>query len=232
LETRVTEANLTVDRRPMLNGRTSSSRKLLARKALVRPAPPPSEGEALEASFPAAVDTTELLASAGNTDCSTEQASVDASTLPHSSVTSVSDVLNKLLGAAVDGSSAPATTAAQPAPAPAPAWSAEDESTLQALLARRKAAGYQRRGRDVGGQLVAAGSIKPNPDTVVAVIVGIVTERGSIERAELIDAMAKTTFPHAKAQPSDKGWCQGYVAGALRNGFLTLAEQPAAAEAA
>jgi hypothetical protein len=59
------------------------------------------------------------------------------------------------------------------------------------------------------------------------VIVAIVAEHGSIGRAKLVEAMAAANFPHAKAQPTDKGWCQGYVAGAVRNGFLTLSEQPA-----
>lgn len=104
-------------------------------------------------------------------------------------------------------SSAPA---AGPAPVPAalPAWSSEDEAALQALTARRKAAGYQRRGRDVSGQRLQPGKIKPNPDTVVATIVGIVAERGELGRAELLDLLAGTSFPHPKAQPQDKGWCQ------------------------
>ena len=37
---------------------------------------------------------------------------------------------------------------------------------------------------------------------------------------------------HPKARPADKEWCQGYVAGAIRNGFLAVADADApAAEA-
>ena len=73
-------------------------------------------------------------------------------------------------------------------------------------------------------QLIAVGSIKPNPSTVVAVIVGMVAERGSVARSELVGAMASVAFPHPKARPGDKSWCQGYVAGAIRNGFLSASD--------
>lgn len=118
-------------------------------------------------------------------------------------------------------SSAPTAAVAQPPAAPAP-WSSEDEAGFQALIARRKAAGYQRRGKDVSAQVLRPSNITPNAETVVATIVGIVAERGSIARSALIELMGLATFPHPKAQPTDKGWCQGYVAGAIRNGFLTV----------
>lgn len=110
-------------------------------------------------------------------------------------------------------------------------WSDEDESAFQAMSARRKAAGYQRRGRDVGGQMLTLGSIAPNPGTVAAVIVTLVERHGRIGRAALLDAMAGAAFSHPKARPKDRGWCQGYVSGALRDGFLALAKrEPAQAD--
>ena len=121
-------------------------------------------------------------------------------------------------------STAPAATLA-PAPATPPLWSSEDEASLQTLLARRKAAGYQRRGKDVAGQVIRPGAIKPNDGTVVAVIVGIVAKAGTMNRGALVDAMATANFPHPKARLTDRGWCQGYVAGAMRSGFLAVAEQ-------
>ncbi|MDQ3482087.1 MAG: hypothetical protein M3448_01555 [Pseudomonadota bacterium] len=119
--------------------------------------------------------------------------------------------------------------AAAPAllPAAPPNWSSEDEAGLQGLLARRRAAGYQRRGKDVAGQRLQPGVIRPNEGTVAAVIVGIVAERGEMTRGALVDAMASAAFPHPKAQPTDKAWCQGYVAGAIRSGFLGVAEASA-----
>jgi hypothetical protein len=126
----------------------------------------------------------------------------------------------------------PAVAPNQQAPAQQPAagvtWSDEDEASLKALMARRKAAGFQRRGRDVSAQLLKPGKIQPNPDTVAATIVGLIGERTNITRSELLGLMASATFPHPKAQPQDKGWCQGYVAGLIRNGFLIVAEDASA----
>jgi len=130
--------------------------------------------------------------------------------------------------ALASSSSAAAAALAQPPAAPT-LWSPEDETGFQALLARRKAAGYQRRGKDVSAQILRPGTIKPNADTVVATIVDIVAERGQLARAELVGLMGTAKFPHPKAQPSDKGWCQGYVAGAIRNGFLAVEPSPAPA---
>lgn len=122
------------------------------------------------------------------------------------------------------GSSSPPAATQGPAPATSPFWSTEDEVSLQTLLTRRKAAGYQRRGKDVAGQVIRPGAIKPNEGTVAAVIVGIVAYDGTMNRGALVDAMATANFPHLKARPTDRGWCQGYVAGAIRSGFLAVAE--------
>lgn len=124
-------------------------------------------------------------------------------------------------------SSSPRAATLALAPAPLPRWSSEDETCLQTLLTRRKAAGYQRRGKDVAGQRLQPGAIKPNEGTVAAVILGIVAQAGTLDRGAVVDAMATANFPHRKARPTDKGWCQGYVAGAIRNGFLAVVEQSA-----
>ncbi len=73
-------------------------------------------------------------------------------------------------------------------------------------------------------RLLALGANKPNAGTVLAIIAGIVQECGELTRSALLAAMASTAFPQAKARPEDKAWCQGYVAGALRGGFLAEAE--------
>ncbi len=131
----------------------------------------------------------------------------------------------------VDALGAPTNAAnavlGQQLPIPA-AWSSEDEAAFQTLLARRKAAGYQRRGQDLSGQVLRPGENKPNPGTIVATIVALVAERGELKRGKLLAAMAAATFPHAKAKPSDQSWCQGYIAGALRNGFLSIAPSASA----
>ena len=101
-------------------------------------------------------------------------------------------------------------------------WSDGDEKQLRALLARRRQAGYRKPSRDVGSQLLKVGSFNPNPNTVTASICAIVALNGTISRKALLAEMAETVFPHPKAQPKDAKWCQGWVAGAIRNGFLVL----------
>lgn len=110
------------------------------------------------------------------------------------------------------------------APVPA-AWSSEDEAALQVLLATRKAAGYQRRGKDISAQSLKHGAIKPNPKTIAAAIVALVPKDGQLSRGELLSRMALASFSHPKARPQDEGWCQGYIAGAIRNGFLAVADE-------
>ena len=120
--------------------------------------------------------------------------------------------------------SEPTTAESAPAAAAAPAWSEADEAALNALLARRKAAGFQRRGRDVSAQLLRVGSVQPNPGTVVATIVALVAERGVVARAALLDAMAGAAFAHPKARPADRGSCQGCTAGAINDNYLAVVE--------
>jgi hypothetical protein len=127
----------------------------------------------------------------------------------------------------------------KPAPAPKPAqpvptatWSDEDEAALAAMMARRKAAGYRRRGKDVGAQPLGRGEIKPNAGTVAAAIVDLMGSRESVTRSELIDLMGSGKFSHPNARPKQVGWSQGYVAGLIRNGFLiVLDSKPADAGA-
>ena len=109
-------------------------------------------------------------------------------------------------------------------------WSDEDEKLFNALAARRKAARAGRRGRDVSGQVLRPGDIAPNPGTVVATIVSLVAELGSVSRSALVASMSKAAFSHPKAKPEDAAWCQGYIAGALRDGFLALATDIPAAQ--
>lgn len=75
------------------------------------------------------------------------------------------------------------------------------------------------------------GDIAPNPGTIVAAIVRLVVERGELSRPELIALMSDATLAHPKARPAEKGWSQGYVAGAIRGGFLAVASEPSQAGA-
>ncbi len=222
----MTDASQTSAERQKLGSRSGSSPKLLARKALERASEILGDGETLEASFPQMPEAEEsALAAASSIEAGVQQeGNGKAISLPDAPTSVTNPMLSEPSGGGLATVPVPSVGQGHP---PAPTWSDEDETALQALLTRRKAAGYQRRGRDVGAQLITVGKITPNPKTVVAVIVAIVAEHGSIGRAALLEAMATAIFPHAKAQPTEKSWCQGYVAGAVRNGFLTLSEQPA-----
>ncbi len=214
--------------RPKIGVRTGASRKLLEKKAVERAAEKLADGAPLEADFPA-------------------PPLVDGDAAAEPPVPAAVDVAVAIAGAqglpvrsgAADDATGPAETLSSPsqaalaqAPGAVRPWSDEDERAFQNLAARRKAAGYQRRGRNVDGQVITAGTIKPNDNTVVAVIVGIVAARGTLGRAELLEIMATTPFPHRAARPEDRGWSQGYVAGAVRDGFLALAEPAVVQQAA
>ena len=77
----------------------------------------------------------------------------------------------------------------------------------------------------VAQQKLRAGRITPNPNTVAAAIAQIVVERGEVTRSELLQVMREAAFSHPAARPQDRGWCQGYVAGAIRSGFLVVAAE-------
>jgi hypothetical protein len=67
----------------------------------------------------------------------------------------------------------------------------------------------------------------------VATIVGLVEAKGILSRSELVGAMGSATFLHPKARPQDQGWCQGYIGGAIRGGFLKIMDaEPTAPMAA
>lgn len=193
--------------------RSGASRKLLSRKANDRAMA--TQGGALEDVFPAAGQTAD------------DEPAVSSSL---TKVTGLADGASPtdttgepaLDAAPAAESTSPAQAAAEPLQAQAemPTWSEDDERAFGVMAARRKAAGFQRRGKDVGGQLLRVGGIVPNPGTVVATIVGLVAERGTVARGELLALIGDTTFGNSKARPQDRGWCQGYVQGAVRDGFL------------
>ena len=188
-----------------LTNRSGASRKLLARKALTT-APPILGGKGIEDSFPSAT-----LPANGDDDSSCAAASAtDGSTL-----TSLNAPLTD----------APVQTSSDHS------WSDADESAFQVLAARRKAVGFQKRGKDVSGQMLAVGSITPNAGTVASIIVSLVEGRGEVSRADLIVAMRSAEFANPKARPTDRGWSQGYVAGCIRDGFLRVAASASVAVA-
>lgn len=236
--------------RKTLTARLGTSPKTLHRKAMDKAAAAPApEGEALEELFPAppvgadvgpvpghaaplAVATAVAEhAAPQSTDDSASTADGVAASADQPEAAPVVDIIESSPAAAlatepaatppsivVEDQSAPAAPAL---PASASAWSDADEKAFQAMSARRKAAGFQRRGRDVSAQRIRLGAIQPNANTVVATIVAIVGEKGVVTRGELIDLMATATFANAKAKPTDRDWCTGYIAGAVRDGFLS-----------
>ena len=65
----------------------------------------------------------------------------------------------------------------------------------------------------------------------MAAIVRLVVERGELTRPELVALMSDATLAHPKARPAEKGWSQGYVAGAIRGGFLAVTCEPSIVDA-
>lgn len=233
--------------RTTLSTRMGTSPKTLHRKAMEKAAAAPKVRDAggLEELFPEQVD-----APADHAPASAEKLGLDAAPAhpvsePASadqSAAPLADDVIELTGAPAQADlppSSPPSTAVEDQPAQAaptmavtqPSWSDADERAYQAMLARRKAAGFQRRGRDVSTQRVKVGAVAPNKGTVVADIVGLVAERGAIGRGELLDLMATAAFAHPKGKGSDRAWSQGYVSGAIASGCLALVDGGALGEA-
>lgn len=226
--------------RKTLTARLGTSPKTLHRKAMEQAAAAPApEGESLEQLFPVpAADVAgpptphDAVPPAG--DGSSSGAEGTSANADQPAAPPAVDIIESSAPPALadEPSATPASTRIEDQPALAapvlaavrPSWSSEDERVFQVMSARRKAAGFQRRGRDVSAQRVKVGAIAPNAGTVVATIVGIVGEKGVVARAELIDLMAGATFANAKAKQTDRDWCVGYIAGAVRDGFLALAD--------
>lgn len=227
--------------RKTLGVRLGTNPKTLHRKALEKAAAAPKpEGESLEDMFPAspADDNSEASASAAKPQ--------GGDPIPADAPAATAIPTNASVPVAGDTKPAIATVGDQPFPPPSipvddqapsaaperpavtPSWSDADERSYQGLLARRKAAGFQRRGRDVSAQRVRAGQIKPNVGTVMSAIVAIVAGKGVMTRGELVDLMAVETFAHPKARPTDRGWCTAYAQGAIRDGFLQLIDEATA----
>lgn len=117
-----------------------------------------------------------------------------------------------------------------PAPALTPAaWTDEDETLFQSLSARRKASGFQRRGRDVSGQMLKVGNITPGAGTVYAVVAETLGAAGTVSRGSLLDMLMALNPATTKYPNKPRAWWQGYVAGALRDGVV--AEEAVSADA-
>lgn len=217
----MTQSDTVPEPRHMQSHRSGASRKLLSRKPGDKAMAVP--GEALEDVFPAAGRLAEDESTAPALPTQVDGVSV--------AVVPTDTTGEPALDAAPAAeSTSPLQAAAVPLQTQAGVltWSEDDERVFAAMAVRRKASGFQRRGKNVGGQLLRAGSIVPNPGTVVATIVSLVASRGPVTRANLLEAMAATEFGNAKARPREHSWCQGYVAGCVRDGFLeVVAEQDA-----
>lgn len=229
--------------RKTLSTRLGTSPKTLHRKAMEKAqAASAPEGEGLEDMFPVQtlgddITATPSQAAQQADDDSAAAADGVAASADQPAAAPAVDIIESSAPAALITELAAAppsiTVEDQPAPVvpaqsvPAPAWSDADEKAFQAMSARRKAAGFQRRGRDVSAQRIRLGTIQPNAKTVVATIVAIVGNKGVVTRGELVDLMATATFASAKAKPTDRDWCVGYIAGAMRDGFLALANDSA-----
>ncbi|BBF68815.1 hypothetical protein [Sphingomonas bisphenolicum] len=234
--------------RKTLSTRLGTSPKTLHRKAMAKAAAAPApEGEGLEDMFPASPLDADVASAPGNAaplpiatavgqhaaSQSDDSATVTDGVVAGDQQTAAAPAIDIIESSAapkqadepvatppstiVKNQSAPAAPAQLPTVSP---WSEADERAYQAMAARRKAAGFQRRGRNVSAQQVILGAVTPNPGTVYATIAAIVGAAGNISRGELIDLMATATFSNVKAKPTDRNWCTAYIAGAARDGVL------------
>lgn len=237
--------------RKTLSTRLGTSPKTLHRKAMAKAAAAPvPEGESLEELFPASPVSADLAPASDNAaplaidtampDQTTQQADDDsaaaadgvAASADQAAAAPAVDIIESSAAAAL--AAGPAATppsavveghAAPVAPAmsgPVAAWSDQDERAFQAMSARRKAAGFQRRGRDVSLQQISIGAIAPNAGTINSAIFELVKAHGPIRRGKLLDLMATPAFSHPKAKGADRAWSQGYVQGTLAGGFLQI----------
>ena len=213
----MTQNDTVPEPRHMQTHRSGANRKLLSRNAGNRAMA--AQGEGLEDVFPGAGQIAD-----------DEPAVPSSPTKVTGSADGVAptDTMGEPGAAPAAESTSPPQCAAEPGQTHAemPTWSEDDERVFAAMAVRRKASGFQRRGKNVGAQLLRVGSIAPNSGTVVATIVALVANRGTAARADLIEAMAATEFCNAKARQRENSWCQGYVAGCIRDGYLeVVAEQ-------
>jgi len=214
----MTQNDTAPEPRHMQSHRSGASRKLLGRKADNRAMV--AQGEALEDVFPdgGPSETAEHAIVSPAARTLGREISPDHPTLAIGAQVAGPDQLTAEHAPEVPSEPNANTSAAAGHP-----WSEEDEEAFSTMAARRKASGYQRRGRDIGGQVLRVGGITPNPGTVVATIVELFNTRNAMTRTELLDAIACASFSNANAKPADRSWANGYVAGALRDGFLTVA---------
>ena len=101
-------------------------------------------------------------------------------------------------------------------------WSDQDERAFRVMAERRRQAGYRARGKNVSGQLLRAGPVVANDGTVMATISAIVSKVGVVSRGDLLDLIAAMPFAKPTVKPTDRGWAQAYVAGAIRAGHLAI----------
>lgn len=212
----MTQNDTVPEPRHMQSHRSGASRKLLSRKPGDRAMAP--QGEALEDVFPDGGPSE----AAEHTTGSPAAGTLGQENGPGPAPLAIGVTLAGPDQLAVEDASEVPSEANANTYAAGLSWSEEDERAFSNMAARRKASGYQRRGRDVGGQVLSVGSITPNPGTVVATIVELFNTRNTMTRTALLDAIAVASFSNAKAKPTDRSWANGYVAGALRDGFLTL----------
>lgn len=222
-------------RKTLTVGRLGTSPKTLHRKAMEKAAAAPKDrhGEGLEELFPQTPASHAVGDQPASDTPLDEPASKPASADQPAAAPAV-DIIESTAAPtqAEELSASPSSTTVEDQPAPPaplapdgrPSWFDADERAYQAMLARRKAAGFQRRGRDVSAQQIKVGGVAPNKGTVVADIVRLVAERGTVGRGELLDLMATAAFAHPKGKGGERGWSRGYVSGAIASGCLAVVE--------
>ena len=175
-----------------LTVRSGASRSLLARKANAK-LKRANHDEGIEAVFPKLMRQDPLPTASGNVSPKPVGGGPEVAATERAP--KVSAASPRALGEACSDPSGPPAAASKVASPP--------------LLGKRSS-------------VLILGGIKPNAGTVFSVITDVVRELGRVPRAELLVILGSAKFPQTKARPEDQAWCQGYVAGAIRSGFLQV----------
>lgn len=172
----MTQNDTVPEPRHMQSHRSGASRKLLSRKPGDKAMA--AQDEALEDVFPdgGSSETAEHAIGSPAAGTSGKENSLDPAILATGAALAGPDQL-----AAEDASEVPIEAHANTSAAGL-SWSEEDEQAFSTMAARRKASGYQRRGRDMRGQFLRVGGIMLNPGTVVATIVELFNTRRAMAR--------------------------------------------------
>ena len=101
-------------------------------------------------------------------------------------------------------------------------WTEKDETQYLELAARRKESGFRKRGKDTSSQYLVISNLRPNPKSAAGIIYETVKIENGMTRGTLLERLATRLGDETKHKFNDRRWCQGYIAGTIRDGFISV----------